>query len=82
MFFLLAQAQNTANRLHTIEGLVIDDNNEPLTGAYIVIKGTSKWVVTDWDGKFSIDIASFDEVLVVSMTGYIEQEILVKDGLL
>ncbi|MFA7450643.1 MAG: TonB-dependent receptor [Bacteroidales bacterium] len=79
--FLLAQAQNTANRLHTIEGLVIDDNNEPLTGAYIVIKGTSKWVVTDWDGKFSIDIASFDEVLVVSMTGYIEQEILVKDGL-
>lgn len=37
---------------NTLQGLVVDLNNEPLPFANVVIKGTASGVVTDFDGKF------------------------------
>jgi len=63
----------------TLKGRVIDlQTNEPLIGANIRIPGTSKGVVTDIDGKFSLTIASNIERLIITYIGYEEKEISIK----
>lgn len=52
-----------------VNGKVTDENGEPLPGATIVVKGTTKGTTTDFDGKFSLDVNSGD-VLEVSYIGY------------
>jgi TonB-dependent starch-binding outer membrane protein SusC len=60
-----------------ISGKVVDgENNEPLIGASILVRGTSTGTVTDFDGNFSIQ-ASTGDVLVVTYTGYAQQEVTV-----
>ncbi|ALJ04765.1 hypothetical protein APS56_06340 [Pseudalgibacter alginicilyticus] len=57
-----------------IEGTLTDVEGIPLPGATVTIKGTTRGVVTDFDGKFSIT-ASQENVLVFSFLGYSTQEI-------
>ncbi len=52
----------------TITGTVVDEEGLPLPGVNIVVKGTTKGVQTDFDGKFSIN-ASQGEFLVFSFIG-------------
>ncbi len=55
-----------------VTGTVTDANTgEPLPGVNIVIEGTQKGTVTDFDGKYTIT-ASPDDVLVFSYVGYNE----------
>lgn len=56
----------------------VSDEQGPIPGANIVIKGTTKGVTTDFDGNFSIQ-ASPSDVLVVSYIGYATQNISVGD---
>ena len=60
---------------HEITGTVIaaDDNN-PIPGANIVIKGSQNGTVTDMDGKFTL-AAGEEDILVISFIGYTPQEI-------
>ena len=61
----------------TVTGKVTGgDDNEPLIGASIVIKGTIKGALTDLDGNFSI-AAPDNATLIVSFVGYATQEISV-----
>lgn len=55
---------------------VVSDKDEPLLGASISIKGTSKGAITDFDGNFEIT-ASETDVLIISYLGYSSQEIIV-----
>lgn len=59
----------------TITGTVFDDTGEALPGVSISIKGTTIGVVTDVNGKFSIDVSEFDAVLVFSCIGFVSREI-------
>lgn len=52
----------------TITGIV-SDNLGPLPGANVVVKGTNRGTLTDFDGKYSIK-AKEGETLVFSFTGY------------
>ncbi len=61
-----------------LQGTVMDDQNLPLPGASIVIKGTTDGVVSDFDGNFSITASSGD-ILVVSYIGYESKEIAIAD---
>lgn len=63
---------------HTVTGKVTDGNN-PLQGASVQIKGSSKGVVTDESGNFSIAVPSNNTVLVISFTGFEAQEVPVGD---
>ena len=56
-------------------GTVVDENNVPLAGASIVIKGSATGVATDFDGNFEIELSSGTETLVVSYIGYLSKEI-------
>lgn len=60
-------------------GVVVDQNNEPLPGASVVIKGTTTGTTTNFDGKFSINISQGD-VLVVSYVGFSTNEVTFDGG--
>lgn len=70
--------QNPAITLKSVKGTVTDANGEPVIGANIVIKGTSKGTITDIEGKFMLDIPE-NAVLQVSYIGYELQELKVGD---
>lgn len=58
-----------------ITGTVVDAQG-PIIGASVVEKGTTNGVVTDFDGKFSLNVNS-GATIVVSFVGYETQEIKV-----
>lgn len=62
----------------TVNGKVIDENQEPLIGVNILIKNSTEGTITDLDGKFSLEVKDPNAVLVFSYTGYSNQEILLK----
>jgi TonB-linked SusC/RagA family outer membrane protein len=61
----------------TIKGTVVDKNGEPLIGASIVVKGTTKSATADIDGNFTLSSVTPDQVLVISYLGYDTKEITV-----
>jgi TonB-linked SusC/RagA family outer membrane protein len=52
-----------------VTGKVFDENNEPLPGASVLVKGTTRGTVTDIDGSYSI-MSSQGEILVYSFVGF------------
>ncbi len=60
----------------TVSGTV-SDNTGPIPGVNILVKGTTRGVVSDFDGNFSIDGVSQTDVLVFSYIGFVTQEITV-----
>ncbi|KYP14068.1 MAG: hypothetical protein A1D16_11975 [Flavihumibacter sp. CACIAM 22H1] len=59
-----------------IGGTILDENQKPLPGVSVFLKGTTRGVVTDADGKFSID-APGNGTLIISYTGYQQQELAI-----
>ena len=57
-----------------ITGTLKSASGEPLSGATVTVKGTSKFVVADSKGSFSIDAPS-GSILIVSAVGYKTREI-------
>lgn len=62
--------------LRTVTGTVVDPYGEPVIGASVLEKGTTRGTITDLDGRFSLDVAP-GAVLSVSYIGYKWQEIAV-----
>lgn len=60
-----------------IKGKVLDEQNKPIPGATIIIIGTSRGVITDDDGSYSIE-ASPEDKLAVSFIGLESQIIEIK----
>lgn len=58
-----------------ITGTVVDAQG-PIIGASVVEKGTTNGVVTDFDGKFSLNVNS-GATIVISFVGYETQEVKV-----
>jgi TonB-dependent SusC/RagA subfamily outer membrane receptor len=68
-------SQNASQRLR-VTGQVTDiSTGETLIGATVKIKGTNTAIAVDPSGKFSITVPNANSVIVVSFTGYTEQEI-------
>jgi TonB-linked SusC/RagA family outer membrane protein len=58
-----------------ITGKVTDENDHPLEGVSVTIKGTSIGTTTGVDGMYSLSISENQTVLVFSMIGYVSQEV-------
>ena len=54
----------------TVTGTVSDNNGIPLAGASVVVKGTSNGTSTDFDGNYSLNVQSDNDILVISYIGY------------
>lgn len=65
-----------------ITGTVISaEDNEPVIGAAVVVRGTQIGMVTDVDGVFTLEVPSSAKTLVISYLGMKTQEVAIKDGL-
>ncbi len=64
------------NRL--VSGTVVDDTDQGVIGAAVMIKGQTTGVATDVDGKFELSCSPSD-VLVVTSMGYDDVEVTVGD---
>jgi TonB-dependent starch-binding outer membrane protein SusC len=60
----------------TVKGKIVDENGEPLPGATIQEKGTSRGIITDKDGNFSFSVPS-NATLIVSYIGFKSVEVTV-----
>ncbi|MCC5931262.1 MAG: TonB-dependent receptor [Cyclobacteriaceae bacterium] len=62
----------------TISGRVTSsDDPEGLPGVNVMIKGTSRGIVTDIDGRYSIEVAGTETILVFSSVGYATEEVTI-----
>ena len=57
-----------------VKGVVVDTDGQPMIGASVIVKGTTTGVVTDVDGKFTIN-AKPEDKLVVSFIGCSEETV-------
>jgi TonB-linked SusC/RagA family outer membrane protein len=83
MFFLLCftntpmLAQSNLQNKHLITGTVVSgDNNAPLPGVNVYVKGTTAGTITDANGKYSIQVTP-GTTLVYSFIGYDKKEVKV-----
>ncbi|MCH5597238.1 von Willebrand factor type A domain-containing protein [Niabella ginsengisoli] len=61
----------------SINGKIVDENNQPITAAIVQEKGTSNSATTGDNGNFSMDIENDKSVLVITAVGFQQQEIKV-----
>lgn len=60
-----------------VSGTITDETTgESIIGANVIIKGSTTGVITDLDGRFTIQ-ASGDDILLISYIGYIPKEVAV-----
>ena len=59
-----------------ISGVVTDQTGEAIIGASVSVKGTKMATITDYDGKFFLDIPE-ESVLTVSYIGYLPTDVKV-----
>jgi TonB-linked SusC/RagA family outer membrane protein len=75
----LIHAQQQPSKL-TVTGTVLSaENNQPLQGASVLIKGAKKGLVTDALGKFTAKVEK-NQILVISFAGFEPQEIKVTEA--
>ena len=60
-----------------VKGKVVDEKGEVVPGASIVLKGTTRGIVTDVNGDFVLEVPDNKSILVVSYLGYEPQEVQV-----
>jgi iron complex outermembrane receptor protein len=58
-----------------ITGEVVDETNQPLPGASIVVKGTTNGTSTDFDGKFTLQAEANSGTIVISFIGFQSKEV-------
>ena len=79
--FFLAISTSFGQGTGTITGKVIStEDQQPLPGATVVVKGSTRGTITNAEGEFSIQAAS-GEVLVISFIGFKETEVPVQPSL-
>ena len=79
-FLLIGTGMVTAQTLKRVTGIVIsEEDNGPVIGASVVVKGTTIATATDVDGKFVLDgVPSSSTTLVISFIGMQTQEADIK----
>ncbi len=70
--FFAAYAQS-----FSVSGNVTDENNMPLLGVNVIVKGEARGTTTDFDGNYTIDDLSPEDVLQFSYIGFQAKEITV-----
>jgi TonB-linked SusC/RagA family outer membrane protein len=72
-----AREASVTQQQKMVTGIVTDDSNEPLAGVGIVLKGTTSGVITDANGRYTINVPDGSAVLIFSYVGFDSQEITV-----
>ncbi|MDR2970014.1 MAG: TonB-dependent receptor [Tannerellaceae bacterium] len=76
---IMASAMSARAQSVKATGTVSDATGETMIGVNILQKGTTNGTVTDFDGKFSLDVPA-GAVISINYIGYATQEIIIKDA--
>ncbi|MDX2129930.1 MAG: SusC/RagA family TonB-linked outer membrane protein [Chloroherpetonaceae bacterium] len=80
VFAVMASANIAFAQSRTVTGVVkAADDDSPLPGVQVVVKGTSIGTVTKAKGDFSINVPADRDVIVIKSIGYRTTEVNVKD---
>lgn len=74
MSFLLVACVTILAQTRAISGVVTGDDGLPIPGVAVMVKGTTVGTVTDFDGKYTINVPAGSETLVFSFIGMENQE--------
>jgi outer membrane receptor protein involved in Fe transport len=81
MVCLVAMAVSLGLKAQTVSGTIKSSNDDsPLVGASVLEKGTQNGTLTDIDGNFSLKIAKFPTIIVISFVGYEAKEMEVANA--
>jgi TonB-linked SusC/RagA family outer membrane protein len=70
------QQDGVQQQLEIVSGRVTDaETGESLPGVNIIVKGTTRGVSTESDGRYELDVASLQDTLVFSFIGYETREV-------
>ncbi len=58
-----------------VSGRVTDEKGDALPGVSILVKGTQRGMITDTEGRYSVEVPDGGAVLVFSFVGYLTQEV-------
>ena len=75
LLFVLCTATAFAQQ-KTIKGTVVDATGQPIIGANVSVKGTTIGIITDIDGKYTLQVPN-NSTLAISYIGYVSQNIAV-----
>ena len=53
-----------------LTGKVVDETNQPLPGASVILKGATSGASTDFDGNFTFETSVSNGTILVSFVGY------------
>ncbi|MCH7407423.1 SusC/RagA family TonB-linked outer membrane protein [Belliella aquatica] len=70
ILLLLSMQQIKAQSTYPVTGKVSTVNKEPIPGAMVILKGSSRGVVTDEEGVFVLNLSAGEAILRVSYLGY------------
>ena len=59
-----------------VTGIILDETDTGIPGAYVVVKGETRGAMTDDKGRFNITVSPSD-VLIASFLGYSDEEVKV-----
>ncbi len=69
------EIESVSSQQESVTGTVINENEQPLPGVSVVIKGTTLGTITNGDGIYSLSNVPSDATLVFSFIGMKTQEI-------
>lgn len=64
------------NNLKTITGVITDEHGEAIIGANVVVKGTTNGTITDFDGKYTLEVPT-GATLLITYIGYQEASVTI-----
>jgi TonB-linked SusC/RagA family outer membrane protein len=70
LFIFSTQAQN-----RTLSGTVLDEDEFPIPGVNVIVKGSNSGTVTDVEGNYRITLPAEAKSLIFSFVGYLTQEV-------
>ena len=81
LFALLFAASTVAMAQTTLVGFVKDgETGEPMFSASVMVDGTTQGVMTDFDGRFSINVSALPVTLNITFIGYGLQQVKVEQA--
>ncbi len=69
LFSLFVFAQGVLFAQQTVKGKVTDENNDPVIGVNVLLKGTTVATMTDVDGNYTIKVPDENAVLIFKFIG-------------
>ncbi|MGL5261815.1 MAG: SusC/RagA family TonB-linked outer membrane protein, partial [Bacteroides sp.] len=74
--YIMIVAEKQQQAVKKISGTITDELDEPMIGVNIALKGKGTGTITDYEGRFNLDVRE-GEVLTVSYIGYESKEVRV-----